>query len=308
MISVVVCTYNRSQSLGATVASLRRMRVPPDLAWELIVVDNNSTDDTRTVIQEFARTSGLQVRYIFEGRQGKSHALNAGLREARGEVIAFTDDDVLVDADWLTGLLAVFKCTGAMGVGGKSLPDWTGVTKPSWVVTEGPYSTSWGLLIGLDLGDEPVQLRAAPWGLNMAFRRSAFDKYGTFRTDLGAAGSKLMLGEDTEFGNRLIKAGEKVMYAPKAIVRHPMDPRRLTKPYMLSYFFAGGRTLARTEGWPPNTVCYFGVPRYTFRDLAGLFIRWMTSVDTKRRFYFRLRVYECSGVIYEAYKLAHERT
>jgi glycosyltransferase involved in cell wall biosynthesis len=306
-ISVVICTYNRSQSLRGTLASLAEMEVPSNLSWELIVVDNNSADDTRAVIEEIGWTSGLKVQYVFEGKQGLSHARNAGVRAAEGEIIAFTDDDVRIDPHWLGELANAFKEFDCVGVGGKSIPAWDGLTKPEWLISDGPYRSGPGFLLGFDLGEDPTPTKVPPRGLNMAFRKSAFDKYGLFRTDLGVVGSKRMLGEDTEFGTRLIKAGERVVYAPDAVVRHPIDPRRLTKSYVLSHYFAGGRTSVRMEGWSGEAVCYFGVPRYRFRELATTLVKWIIALDAKKRFYFKLQVYEFAGWIYEAFRLSRER-
>src|ERR1700730_18373678 len=123
-ISVVLCTYNRASSLGKTFESLRQMTVPPVLKWELIVVDNNSADNTYAAVTEFARTSGLNLRYVFESKQGLCHARTTGVANARGEIIAFTDDDVQVSPEWLQELKRTFSEFDCMGVGGKSIPAW----------------------------------------------------------------------------------------------------------------------------------------------------------------------------------------
>jgi glycosyltransferase involved in cell wall biosynthesis len=102
--SVIICTYNRSGSLERTLASLARMELRDSADWELLVVDNNSKDDTRVVVDGFTRASGVNCRYIFEKEQGLSHARNRGIREAKGEIIAFTDDDVLLDRHWLKNI------------------------------------------------------------------------------------------------------------------------------------------------------------------------------------------------------------
>jgi len=303
MVSVVICTYNRSDSLRVTLGSLARMYVPLDLAWELLVVDNNSSDDTRAVVEEFARSSGLDVRYVFEGKQGKSNALNTGVREARGEKLAFTDDDVIVDAQWLASIAGALDQVGAMGVGGKCVPVWEGLARPPWIQTQGPYQ----IFLKFDFGDEPLRIRVPPWGMNMAFHKSAFQKYGLFRTDLGPVGSKYMLGEDTEFANRLIKAGEKIVYTPGGVVGYPVDPGRLTKSWLLPNYFRRGRAAVHAEGRPEEAVCYFGVPRY---ELGGLFrnlVKWISSVESPKRFYFKLKVWRCAGAIYEAFSLARQQ-
>ena len=96
-ISIIICTYNRSESLKRTLQSLKEMSVSDDIEWELLIVDNNSTDNTREAVNDFTKTSGLNCRYVFESKQGLSNARNRGVKEACGEIIAFTDDDVIVD-------------------------------------------------------------------------------------------------------------------------------------------------------------------------------------------------------------------
>src|SRR5271169_5851600 len=106
-ISVVLGTYNRGDNLRLTLETFLSL-VFQDLNWELLVVDNNSTDSTREVVENFARTAAFPVRYIFEKIQGRSAALNAGIAEAKGEIIVFTDDDVLLHPDWLSNLKRTF--------------------------------------------------------------------------------------------------------------------------------------------------------------------------------------------------------
>lgn len=300
MISVVICTYNRSSSLTRTLESLRQMSVPPDLDWELVVVDNNSTDNTRAVVTQFVRTSGLNARYVFEPNQGLCYARNRGVADTAGEIIAFTDDDVGVSPDWLRELADIFREFDCMGAGGKSVPAWNDLEKPAWVVTTGPYCLSRGPLLDFDLGNEAKEIQIAPWGLNMAFRRIAFEKYGNFRTDLDVSGSAGLLGGDIEFGRRLLHLGEKIAYSPRAVVFHHVDPRRITKNYFLRYYFRVGRTELRLEGWPADAVVYFGIPRYMFRTLLERCGIWLFTVGAEKRFYRKARVYSLVGQMFEA--------
>jgi glycosyltransferase involved in cell wall biosynthesis len=310
MISVVLCTYNRAPSLRKTLESLRRMPMPPDLAWELLIVDNNSNDSTRDEVSRFAANSDLNVRYIWEPRAGKSYALNRGISEARGEIIAFTDDDVLVSPEWLPELICAFNHFDCLGVGGRCIPGWDSYKKPDWVVTTGPYCLSRGPLLDFDLGSEAkeIQYRDPPWGLNMAFRRIAFEKYGGFRTDLGPSGTGRVLGEDTEFCRRLLGHGEKIVYAPKAVVHHPVHPERISKKYFLRYQFNVGRAEIRLEGWPADAVCYFGIPRYMFRTLLERCKTWLFTVGAEKRFYHKARVYCLLGQMFDARALQNETT
>src|SRR5512141_1560320 len=132
--SIVIATYKRAPDLRETLASLARLQ--PDGPWEVIVVDNNSPDDTRTVVEEAARTFPVDLRYLFEREQGRSPALNAGIRAARGGIIATTDDDVRVPADWLNRAAEGLQRLGCDYVGGRVLPIWGG-PRPAWLPNHG---------------------------------------------------------------------------------------------------------------------------------------------------------------------------
>jgi glycosyltransferase involved in cell wall biosynthesis len=307
-ISIVLCTHNRASSLRKTLDTLGQMSVPPDLRWELLVVDSDSSDDTRQAVNEFTERTGLDVRYVWEPQRGKSLALNTGIKKAKGGIIAFTDDDVRVAPEWLHELVRTFREFDCMGVGGRSVPAWGGLIRPDWLITEGPYHLVPSPILDFDQGDEAKELQIAPWGLNMAFRRSAFDKYGLFRTDLGPCGTGRILGEDIEFGGRLLRCGEKIIYSPTAVVFHPVEQQRITKNYFLQYYFNSlGRAHIRQERWPANAVLYFGVPRYIFRRFLTNCVSWFFAFDKKRRFYYKTRLYSVLGQIAEARNLQRDR-
>ena len=151
------------------------------------------------------------------------------------------------------------------------------------------------------LGRELKDIDRPPLGANAAFRRVAFEKYGLFRTDLGPSGEQRGITcEDTEFGHRLIRSGERIVYAPEAVVYHPVDPNRLNRSYFQTWFYNDGRSSVRVNRWPDNVTCYFGVPRWMYGDVANHFLQWMISFDPKRRFHHKLRTYRALGRIAEA--------
>jgi len=297
-ISVILCTYNRAASLLSTLASLACLRMPPDVKWELLVVDNNSKDETRDVVDEFAKTADICVQYLFEGQQGKSAALNTGLSAAKGKIIAFTDDDVVADPDWLLFLTRAFAEYDCAAVAGKIVPVWNH-PKPEWLEMEGQQA-----VLNFDLGVEEKQIDCPPFGANSAFRKETFQKYGVFRLDLGPNGKDRVLSEDTEFANRLIAAGEKVWYVPEAIIYHPVDPRRASKSFFLQFFYNDGRAAMRTLDCPKDTVRYWGVPRWIFRPLTRNFLAWMLSVSARPRFRYKCRTYADLGKVAEAWALS----
>ncbi len=298
-ISVVLGTYNRAASLQITLETFSTLVVPPGLAWELLVVDNNSSDNTREVVQTFVQTPKFCVRYIFEKRQGRSAALNAGIAATKGEIIAFTDDDVVLHCDWLASLKRAFEEYDCAACAGRVIPLWSH-PKPDWLEMEGQFA-----VVNFDLGDEPKEIKVPPLGANSAFRKDIFDKYGLFRLDLGVTGSKHTLTcDDTEFGERLVRANEKIVYCPSAIIYHPVDPRRTTKKYFLSWYYYNGVSLTRTAGLPQEGVFWFGVPRWLYREFLSNLAQWALTFEANQRFQSKLKTYRSMGHIVESYRLS----
>jgi glycosyltransferase involved in cell wall biosynthesis len=275
--------------------------------WEVLVVDNNSHDHTREVVDEFFRRYPRRFRYVFEANQGLSFARNSGIREARGDVLAFMDDDVTVEPGWLDNLTAPLRGGEWAGSGGKTLP--AGIfTPPYWLAPDGPYNMLGVLCAYFNLGDKARELDEPPYGTNMAFRKQMFEKYGGFRTDLSRCGANTMSNEDTEFGRRLMKAGERLRYEPSAVVRHPVPENRITKEYFLGWWFDYGRAFVREWGPKPAIL---GIPRPYFNilKLATVVIpqkmaRWALSLSPQQRFYHKCRVWLTAGQIREYYRLA----
>src|ERR1700733_12275592 len=183
--------------------------VPESIQWEVLVVDNNSGDRTKEVVEEFSRLYPSHFRYLFERKQGKSYALNTGIRESNSDIVAFTDDDVIVEPAWLMNLTSALGGSEWAGVGGRVLPD-RNFLPPCWIPQEDRYP--FGPLAMFDLGPNAIELSEPPFGNNMAFRRSAFDSHGRFRTDLGPCPGSEIRSEDTEFGIRVLNAGERLRY------------------------------------------------------------------------------------------------
>ena len=181
-ISVILCTYNRCEALKKALESAGGLRLPGEVEWEVLVVDNNSTDRTRAVVEDFCHRYPAHFRYLFEPQQGKSYALNAGIREAQGEVLAFMDDDVTVEPTWLNNLVMPLLRGEWAGSGGRILPERTFVPPP-WLPREERYALA--PLVMFDCGPDACELAEPPFGTNMAFRKEMFERYGGFRTDLG---------------------------------------------------------------------------------------------------------------------------
>jgi glucosyl-dolichyl phosphate glucuronosyltransferase len=298
-ITTILCTYNRCQSLAKALGSVAASTVPEPVKWEVLVVDNNSCDQTREVVQDFCRRYPGRFRYMFEPQPGKSHALNAGIREAQGDVLAFMDDDVAVEPTWLQHLTAALRNGDWAGSGGRVLPE-RNLSLPRWLPLEERYAL--GPLAMFDLGPTAGQLTEPPFGNNMAFQKRMFDKYGGFRTNLGPQPGSEIRGEDTEFGGRLLAAGERLRYEPSAVVYHSVPEHRLQKKYFLTWWFDKARADLRTYGVPLKTRWFaVGIPLYMFRRLAVWTLRWMAAVKPARRFSCKLKVWGTLGAIVECY-------
>jgi glycosyltransferase involved in cell wall biosynthesis len=297
--SVVVCTYNRAAVVERALASLAAVVAPPGCSWELIVIDNNSDDDTPDVLQRIERTFPVPMRTVRETRQGKSFALNTGIALACGELLLFTDDDVEFDPQWLANLVRPFDAPEVMGVGGRIVARWT-TAPPRWWVPTGRYGLP-AAIVEFDRGREPADLDEAPFGANMAYRRGVFERLGGFREDIGPTGSQLLRGEDCEIAARVFKSGGRIVYAPDAIVHHPVDLQRATKTYFRRWCYAGARSMARWGELPPDTKFWLGVPRWVFRDLVEGGVRALASGWSRRGFYWELRAWSALGVIAECW-------
>jgi glycosyltransferase involved in cell wall biosynthesis len=300
-ITVIVCTYNRCESLAKALDSLGASEVDKSVEWEVLVVDNNSKDQTHEVVKQFSDRFPGRFRYVFEAQQGLCHARNAGIRESLGEILAFTDDDVSVDPAWLENLTGALRGGEWAGTGGRILPVWPGPA-PQWLPTEGQHALA--PLAVFDLGENTCELSEAPFGANMAYRKVMFEKYGGFRTDLGRVGNNLMSGEDTEFGIRLLSAGERLRYEPSAVVHHPVTEDRMKKGYFLRWWFDNGRGGIRQFGVRPQTKYYLsGIPLYLFRRLAVWSLRWLTAMDSHWRFEYKIKVWIIRGQITECSRI-----
>jgi glycosyltransferase involved in cell wall biosynthesis len=284
--TVLIATYNRADLLGETLTSLARMRVAPRVRWDVIVIDNNSSDHTRQVVERHVSRFPVRLRYLFEARQGRSSALNAGIREAEGTVLAFTDDDVRVDEGWLDAaigpLLGNHRSFGYTG--GPVRPIWE-KQPPAWL--DLGRGDLWGTIAIQDHGADPFvyeEGRKVPLGANMAVRRDVFAAIGGFRADLGRTGGRLVLGQEVpELLMRARAAGYRGLYVPAMQVHHHIPARRLTRRYFRKWWFGKGVSRASLDRMQPvtelgvdlrSTPHILDVPRFMYgsavRDVVAM--------------------------------------
>jgi len=297
-VTAIICTYNRAQTLAPTVVSLLAQKMPENVGWEILIVDNNSKDETRAVVEDFQKRFPRRVRYLFESKQGLSHARNAGIQNANGQIIAFIDDDETADPEWLVNLTSNLGSCEWAGAGGRVLPP-DSFSRPKWLSSN--HSFIFGPISIFDRGTAPTQLCEPPFGANMAYRKDMFEKYGLFRTDLGRVGTNLISNEDTEFGRRLIAGGERLRYEPAALTFHPVEKSRMKKKYFLSWWFNKGRSDVREAGNSQGGKHILGGHLKLIRDIVVETVRWGITSDPSDRFVCKLKIWAYAGQGYESW-------
>jgi GT2 family glycosyltransferase len=274
-VAILIATYNRAQRLGETLDVLAGSCVDPSLSWEVVVVDNNSTDATREVVMSRQASYPVPLRYIFERRQGRSSALNTAIAATTAPLLLFTDDDVRVDPSWvMAGTNALLS--GADYVGGPVRPIWE-ADPPPWLDLR--RADLWGTIAILDYGPAPFafeERQRVPLGANMGVRRSLITAVGGFRIDLGRSGGRRLLGQEVpELLARARATGLHGEYVPAMAVDHHIPARRLTKHYFRRWWVGKGYSKGMFEAVQPLTelgldlrgvphIC--GVPRYVIGD------------------------------------------
>jgi glycosyltransferase involved in cell wall biosynthesis len=227
-ISVLICTRNRAKPLDATLRHMFMQRFAGGYEYEVVVVDNDSTDDTRRVVARYAAEHPGIVRYCHEPRRGQCYARNTAIAAAIGEIIAFTDDDVLVDKDWLNEIHREFTEDPSLSLlGGRVLLAHDRLQKVSLQISDQRQT-----FIYPDSGSFPM-------GANMAFRREIFDRVGMFDVRLGA-GRFFTGADDADFFYRALKAGYRVLYAPNILVYHNHDRVEVEQACRLEYGYGKG--------------------------------------------------------------------
>jgi glycosyltransferase involved in cell wall biosynthesis len=237
LISVVICSYNRADILRAALQSLTRQKTDAQFSYEILVIDNGSSDDTRAVVSEIASCSQFPVRYVWEERSVVAHARNRGVIESRGEWLAWFDDDQLAELDWLNQLFAVACRTGADMVASDRV-----LSLPNEPVV--PLNRFTRALLGEVTQHKESRIfsrRGLPTTGNMLIRRSVFDSVGSFDT------SEIYGAEDRDLTRRAWVNGFTAWSAPKAVVHHLIPPFRLSAQYFSWASLRLGRNMANGD-------------------------------------------------------------
>ena len=296
-LSIIISTYNNAASLVRTLDSVAKQDADKAI-WECVVVNNNCTDDTVERITKFAQENpDINIRLIEESQQGLSYARNRGIAEAKGQFVAFIDDDETVNEGFVSAYLDLFHNHGAFA-GAGALKVCYDSARPKWM----SYYTEKMIANPLDLGKEIVTITSTvtPTGGNMAFNRELFNLYGGFDTDLGRKGEELSGGEENDMFKRLRDLGERVFYTPHAIAYHHIADRKLTPEYFDNLAYGVGvskRTRAEKFGYELALYKDERKKRIYTKILAVLYI--LTFQPQKAKWLIRMRNGISKGVFEE---------
>lgn len=231
--SFVICTYNRAHLIGLCFDSFTRLKIPNSVSVELIVIDNNSQDHTKSVYESYVDRLNFDSRYFVEIEQGLSNARNLGIKKVTGDYIIFIDDDALLTSNYLVNLHDLLKNKNILVGGGKVIPYFIDEI-PVWY-----NKTTRKLISEIDYGEKIKPLKNKyPFGANMWFHRKVFEKVGVFNPELGRKGNNLMAGEELDLFNRIAKENLQIYYTPDSSVYH-IIPKNRTEYEFINKFCIG---------------------------------------------------------------------
>ncbi len=287
-VSVIISTYNRCELLPDALESVLAQRTG-DVRYEVILVDNNSTDRTRQVVESLIERGHTNLRYVFEGKQGLSHGRNAGIANTSAPIITFTDDDVRVSTDWVANIVRVFDAHPEVDcVGGKVLPRWKS-QPPAWLTRD-----HWSPLALVDYGDTSFYVNAENpiclVGANLSFRREVFEQVGLFASEFQRVKDGIGSTADHEMHLRLWSTGRQGFYMPDIVVTAEVQAERLTKAYHRRWHTGHGKycslmrlnEITGSGGRQTFDVTLFGAPACLYRELISEGRRWLAAAVRRR--------------------------
>lgn len=287
-LSVIICTYNRCKLLEKTLLSFKSQNYTENI--EIIVIDNNSSDDTYSIVSNCRRElyDKLEVRYYLEKKQGLAIARNTGIRVSTGEIIAFLDDDAIPSENWISSIISAFDSFPFLSaIGGKVEPLYE-IDKPEWLdkEMESFYSI-------VNLGDDVTEFPfdKSPVGANMAFRREVFEEL-EFPVHLGRKGNSLISYEETWVFNCLRKRGHKIYYIPRMSVKHFIPRERLNQAWIKERYYADGLSVIYSKD---NSIEKFVLILFSLIKIIVLnFLKFMYK---QKNFLFQCKILRCKGII-----------
>jgi len=306
MLTVLMATHNGAGTLPRVLDSYIQLDSPP-CGWKLIVVDNASTDETPDILKSYV--GKLPLKIIFTEKRGKNIALNEGLKYVEGDLVVFTDDDVVPEQNWL---VALWDAAGAHAeydiFGGKIVPVWP-VEPDDWIVRLVNFGVTYAIT--------PVELVSGPvpalqiWGPNMAVRRKLFFEGHYFDCAVGPQEGQYKMGSETDFTCRLEQLGYRCWFVNEAVVGHIIRKHQLERKWIIQRAFRYGRHVySHEKGKMPGTTRFFrGVPRWVYRQLLSYYLDLVFSVltnDLDKKFSSEWEISFLKGYIAEARTVAND--
>jgi glycosyltransferase involved in cell wall biosynthesis len=301
-LDVIIPTYNRQELLQRTLQSLFDAQVPAALRVRITVVDNNSKDQTRQVVESWMDRFAGSLNYLFEGRQGRSAALNTGILATQGDLVGMIDDDEEVDRRWYQTIYEAFASDAIDFVGGPYYPRW-GADCPEWLPMRYLGVIGW-IDGGKEIRPYDTSYPGILMGGNSIIRRKILSQIGLYSTSLGRTDRHLLAGEDEDMYERLLAVGARGFYLPNLIIYHYIPAQRLTKRYFRRWCFWQGVSMGILNKERRLAVPYFGgVPRYLYREAGQAIVRrFRDSLIRKRHpaesFTEELAVWNLAGSFY----------
>jgi len=280
IISVVICTYNRAKSLYNTLQSLLDQTLSKS-KYEIIVVDNGSTDDTAEVVKSFqVKRKYPIINFLYEKKLGLGHARNSGFQYAHGKYIAFTDDDAVVDKEWLKNSLNLFDNVKPTpyAVGGPIIPVYY-PPKPLWFKNEYDLYTRGKASKYLDIGDSFS-------GPNMIFQKKILQHFGGFHAEIGMKSDYISVGEETYLFEKIwdnVGKQKLFYYSPNLIVHHRISPCKMSISYQLGRWFVSGQSLQIRYSVKPLLKRFQHIFKILGYFLVSFFMAFLSI--TKYRYY-----------------------
>ncbi len=300
MISVIVCTYNRSKRLNRMMESFFGQEGLQGIDYELIIVDNNSEDDTRFIADRFMQLG--TVHYILEEKVGQNIARNRGVVEAQGDIVAFLGDHVVVDSNWLSCLQRCYEETGAEVVGGRIELVFE-KSKPVWL---GRFFES--CLSRVDLGNKRRKIIFGEKlsGLNLSMLRSVHQSAGGFNENLGRNGNRFIAGEETDLIRRIGSLKKKIIYDPSVKVKHIIDSGLLDWNYFAAHAIGDGSALALIElrrDWPYQILRVGNAFRVYVKAVSDLIRINLSKASAYEKRVFQWRVIRQKSFVFSRWKM-----
>jgi glucosyl-dolichyl phosphate glucuronosyltransferase len=273
--SIIVCTYNRCNYLKETIESIIEA-IGKREDCELIIIDNNSTDQTNKIVESFYSFSSL--KYYLETNQGLSHARNRGMQEAFGKVLVYLDDDIELPKDYFEVCDQIFQDPEIAISGGKVLPHKVDI--PDWLPKKYYF-----LVSVYDMGKEPKFVKYLMGG-NFAIRKDIAKKIGKYNSELGRKGNSLAGGEEIDYQNRAMELGYKIYYHPRQIILHKINDK-LNETYVLKYAFE----LGKSERIIDNSVSINRVKIKLLKSYLAIILHsLMSGIVTKGKSHTYIRI------------------